>query len=74
MLSLAVNGPVSLFFDGRKDHTICLTSANSKGSFTEEHITFIESVFLGNVTPSSGSSGCVIAAIVDFFQENNINE
>ena len=76
MSSLAVNGPLLLFFDGRKDHTICLTSVNSKGSVTEEHITLIEepqSVFLGHVTPSSGSAGSIIAVIVDVFQENNIS-
>ena len=74
--SFAVSGPVSLFFDGRKDHTICMTSVNSKGSITEEHITLIEepqSVFLGHVTPLSGSSASIKTAIVDYFKDNDIS-
>ena len=32
-------GPKSMFFDGRKDKTICASSGSRKGFITEEHIT-----------------------------------
>ena len=72
--SLSVTGPTSLYFDGRKDKTICLSSVNSKCFITEEHITLLEepnSVYLGHVTPESGSSKNILSAISDFFGENN---
>jgi hypothetical protein len=72
--NMSMKGPVSLFFDGRKDHTLCSISKNSKGSVSEEHITLIEephSVYLGHLTPESGSSANISSAIIDFFHENN---
>jgi len=68
--SFSAVGPKSIFFDGRKDKTICAPSAGSKGFITEEHITLLEephSSFLGQVSPSSGSSVNIRNAMVDFF-------
>ena len=39
--SLFPVGPKSIFFDGRKDKTICAASTSSRGFITEEHITLI---------------------------------
>lgn len=71
--SMSSVGPKAIFFDGRKDKTLCATSVSSKGFITEEHITLIEepySIFLGHISPSSGSSANIKNAIIDFFNEN----
>ena len=66
-------GPKSIFFDSRKDKTLCALTTSSKGLITEEHINRIEepqSIFLGHVSPSTASSTNVKDAIIDFFDEN----
>ena len=74
--SMSASGPLSLYFDGRKAQTMCLSSVSSKASTVEEHITLLEepnSVYLGHVTPESGSSSNILSAIKEFFNENNIS-
>jgi hypothetical protein len=71
--SLSSLGPKSIFFDGSKEKTICASSASSKGFITEEHLILTEephSIFLGHVSPSSGSAVNIKNTIIDFFNEN----
>lgn len=74
-LSESAVGPKAIFFDGRKDKTMCSTSRSGKRFQTEEHVTILEqpnSVFLGHVSPESGSSLHIKMSIVDYFIENQI--
>ena len=74
--SLARKGPTCLYFDGRKDSTLCPASINTKCTTVEEHVTLIEephSLFIGHVTPKNSSSASICGAIIDHFSENNIS-
>lgn len=62
--------PTALYFDGRKDVTICLPSVNHKCQIMEEHVCLLQepgSVYLGHISPSSGSSASIFEAMCDFF-------
>jgi hypothetical protein len=74
--SFKIYSPQSLFFDSRKDMTLCDISSNTSGTTVEEHYVLLEeplSNFLGHVSPVSGSASEIFAAIVDYFYENNIS-
>ena len=65
----------SLFFDGRKDHTIMNVQKGSKWyrkNVVEEHISLIEepgSKYLGHVTPLSGTAEAIKQTLMDFLNE-----
>ena len=65
----------SLFFDGRKDHTIINIQKGSKWyrqKVLQEHISLIEepgSKYLGHVTPASGTAEDVKQSLMNFLHE-----
>jgi hypothetical protein len=68
--------PTALYFDGRKDVTICLSSVNHKCHIMEEHVCLLQepgSVYLGHISPNSGSSASIFEAMCDFFSDNDIS-
>lgn len=68
--------PTSLYFDGRKDLTICLPSVNRKCQIVEEHVCLLQepgSVYLGHISPNSGSSANIFEAMCDLFSDNEIS-
>ena len=76
MQSLSERGPLALFFDGRKDRTLCDKVINSKGYLIEDHYVLIgepNSQFIGHVTPKCSSSKAICSSIIDFFSENHID-
>jgi hypothetical protein len=69
----------SLFFDGRKDHTITNVQKGSKWyrmNVVEEHISLIEepgSKYIGHVTPASGTSEAIKLCLMNFLNERYSN-
>lgn len=65
----------TLYFDGRKDHTMTNVQKGSKWyrkNVVEEHLTLLEepgSQFIGHVTPASGSSEDIKNSLLDFLNE-----
>ena len=68
--------PTALHFDSRKDVTICLSSVSHKCQIMEEHVCLLrepESVYLGHISPKSGSSASIFEAMHDFFFDSEIS-
>ena len=68
--------PTALYFDGRKDATMCLPSLNCKCQIIKEHVCLLEesgSVYLGHIAPSGGSSGNIFKAMCEFFRKTTFN-
>jgi hypothetical protein len=68
--------PTSLYFDGRKDVTMCLPSVNRKCKIMEEHFCLLqepESVYLGHISSKIGSSSIIFEAMCEFFCDNDIS-
>ncbi|PZC78138.1 hypothetical protein B5X24_HaOG202589 [Helicoverpa armigera] len=69
----------ALFFDGRKDQTLyCVKDKNKfyRRIRVEEHITMIQepgSIYLGHVTPPTGTSKDIEQAMFSYLSEKNIN-
>jgi len=69
----------ALYFDGRKDKTLCNIQKDGqkyRQIILEEHISLIkepESTFLGYITPTSGTSKCIEQAITDHFLERKLS-
>ncbi|XP_050517554.1 uncharacterized protein LOC126892123 [Diabrotica virgifera virgifera] len=72
-------GLKSIFFYGRKDKTLSQEIVGGryhKRTISEEHISMIEepnSLYLGHVTPSSGTGKHIATAIYDFCIKNGLN-
>jgi hypothetical protein len=64
----------SLYFDGRKDKTMSVV--NHRRVFnTEEHVSLIQepgSVFIGHVSPSSGTASSMLTSILQFLEVESI--
>jgi hypothetical protein len=75
MLAGESNELQSLYFDGRKDHTLTNTQKGSKWyrkKVYEEHISLIEepgSKYIGHVTPASGSADGIKDSIMCFLKD-----
>ncbi|KAF0706458.1 Uncharacterized protein FWK35_00034701, partial [Aphis craccivora] len=69
----------ALYFNGRKDKTLCNIEKDGqkyRQIILEEHISLIkepESIFLGYITPTSGTSKCIEQAITDHFLERELS-
>ncbi|KAF0728912.1 Uncharacterized protein FWK35_00032074 [Aphis craccivora] len=69
---------LALYFDGRKDKTLCNIEKDRqkyRQIILEEHISLIkepESTFLGYITLTSGTSKCIEQAITDHFLEKEL--
>lgn len=70
--------PLGIYFDGRKDKTIENTQINGshyRKTVTEEHIVLLsepDSIYIGHVTPDSGTSEQITSSIIKFIKENEI--
>ncbi|XP_050514600.1 uncharacterized protein LOC126889917 [Diabrotica virgifera virgifera] len=68
-----------LYFDGRKDKTLKIDEVNNKcfrRSAKEEHFSIIKepgSIYVGHVTPSTGTSKDIASAILDYLNESNFS-
>ncbi|KAL4720604.1 hypothetical protein ACJJTC_006946 [Scirpophaga incertulas] len=68
-----------LYFDGRKDDTIVVQEAHSKRFkrvVKEEHYVLIQepgNIFLGHVTPNSGSAEDIATSIISYLTSNDIS-
>jgi hypothetical protein len=69
----------SIYFDGRKDVTLHNTKIGGSyhiEKYKEEHIVIIEepkSLYVGHVTPKTGKSVDIVAAMTSFFEKEHIN-
>lgn len=76
--SITENKLLGLYFDGRKDNTIMVEMAHSKRFrrvITEEHYSLIQEpghIFLGHVTPNSGTSKDIATSIISYLSSNDI--
>lgn len=77
--SITENKLIGLYFDGRKDDTIVVQEAHSKRFkrvVKEEHYVLIQepgNIFLGHVTPNSGSSEDIATSIISYLTSNDIS-
>jgi hypothetical protein len=68
-----------IYFDGRKDKTLSKEMVDGMAHrrvIVEEHVALVQepgSSYVGHITPASGSSSSIQAAIVTLMQENNID-
>lgn len=68
-----------LYFDGRKDNTLKIDEVNNKcfrRTAKEEHYSIIQepgSIYVGHVSPSTGSSKVIASAILDYLKESNFS-
>lgn len=68
-----------LYFDGRKDNTLKIDEVNNKcfrRTAKEEHYSIIlepGSIYVGHVSPSTGSSKVIASAILDYLKESNFS-
>lgn len=66
-----------LYFDGRRDKTLCNEKINNKyykRTVIEDHISFVQepgSSYLGHTTSSSGYALTIYQSIWQYFQESN---
>lgn len=65
-----------IYFDGRKDRTLIMVKEGdtiSRKTTTEEHIVLVSepgSVYLGHITPSSGSAQNIKRGLLEFLEKN----
>lgn len=65
-----------IYFDGRKDKTLTQLKEGdilSRKTIIEEHIVLVSepgSVYLGHITPSSGSAQIITRSLLEFLQKN----
>lgn len=77
--SITENTLQGLYFDGRKDDTIVVEMAHSKRFLRvlkEEHYSLIQepgNIFLGHVTPNSGSSEDIVTSFISYLSSNDIS-
>jgi len=70
---------LALYYDGRKDETLTKEIVDGKAhrkKITEEHISMVEepgSIYVGHVTPASGTGADISKAIRDFAKNSQIN-
>lgn len=68
-----------LYFDGRKDNTLVIEKVNSKQfrrTIKEEHYTILKepgSVYIGHVSPSSGSAEDIANSIISYLTETGFS-
>lgn len=66
-----------LYFDGRKDNTLKIDKVNNKcfrRTAKEEHFSIIQepgSIYVGHVSPTTGTSKDIASALLDFLKESN---
>lgn len=66
-----------LYFDGRKDNTLKIDKVNNKcfrRTAKEEHYSIIQepgSIYVGHVSPTTGTSKDIASALLDFLKESN---
>ena len=71
--------PLCIFFDGKKDKTLCQVEKGNKKlkkEIVEEHITILEepgSKYIGHISPSKGSGYSIAPLIVSHLEASNIS-
>lgn len=71
---------IALYFDGRKDKTMVTENVRGKSvrtTITEEHISLVEepgSTYFGHVTPDSGTGKDIVTSILNYMNDNCIDE
>lgn len=68
----------ALYFDGRKDRTLTMIKQGAKyyrKTILEEHISLIKepgSIYLGHITPTTGTSKMIVKEITQYFLNQNL--
>ena len=68
-----------LYFDGRRDNTLKIDEVNQKcfrRTAKEEHYSIIQepgSIYVGHVSPTTGTSKDIASAILDYLKESNFS-
>ncbi|KAK5649767.1 hypothetical protein RI129_000796 [Pyrocoelia pectoralis] len=74
-----LNNIAALYFDGKKDKTLCQEKVDNKyyrKSVVEEHISLIQepgSHYIGHVAPNSSSAKNIAEEILNFFEKRNFH-
>lgn len=70
---------LGLYLDGRKDDTLVIEQAHSKRFrriIKEEHFSLIQepgSLYVGHITPNSGSSEDIVKSVISYLSERDIS-